>query len=79
MTGPYRRVAGGIELSLAPWESDALQAVPGLLDSVGATGEDPAADRLDQAPYPDDVEASAEFRRLMVRRIIQAVPPSAAR
>jgi len=65
-------MAGGIELTLAPGESHALQAVPELLDSVGTAGGDPAADRLDQAPYPDDPEAAAEFRRLMAEEMVQS-------
>lgn len=72
MTGPFRKVAGGIELTMEPWECAALETIPGLLDSIGAPGEDPAADRLDQAPYPDDPEASAEFRRLMADEMAQS-------
>lgn len=72
VTGPFRSIAAGIELTLAPWECEALQLVPGLLESVGSPGQDPAADRLDQAPYPDDPEASAEFRRLMDGEMAQS-------
>jgi len=72
VTGPFRPVGGGIELTMAPWESDALQVIPQLLDSVGAEHEDPAAGRLDQAPYPDDPQASAEFRRLMADEMGQS-------
>ena len=72
MIGPFRPVEDGIELTMAPWESDALQTVAGLLASVGAGGEDPAADRLDQDPYPDDPEAAAEFRRLMAEEMAHA-------
>jgi hypothetical protein len=72
VTGPFRTATGGIELTLESWESEALQTVPGLLDSVGNPGEDPAADRLEQAPYPDDPEASAEFRRLMADEMAQS-------
>jgi hypothetical protein len=49
-----------------------LQAIPGLLDSVGSLGEDPAAEQLDQAPYPEDPQASAEFRRLMADELTQS-------
>jgi len=69
--GPFRSVAGQVELTMEPWESDALRAVPELLESVGRAGADPGADRLDQAPYPDDPQAAAEFRRLMADEIAQ--------
>ena len=72
MTGPFRSVDRGIELTMEHWECAALETIPGLLNSVGAPGEDPAADRLDQAPYPDDPEASAEFRRLMADEMAQS-------
>ena len=72
MTGPFRSVDRGIELTMEHWECAALETIPGLLDSVGAPGEDPAADRLDQAPYPDDPEASTEFRRLMADEMAQS-------
>ena len=69
---PFRYVAGQVELTLDPWETDALQAVPELLGTVGVIGADPAANRLDQAPYPDDPEAAAEFRRLMAGELEQS-------
>ncbi len=72
MKGPFRLVAGQVELSLDSREANALLAVPDLLDSVGATGVDPGADRLDQAPYPDDKEAAAEYRRLMADEMAQS-------
>lgn len=72
MKGPFRLVAGQVELTLDSQEADALLVVPDLLDSVGATGVDPGADRLDQAPYPDDKEASAEYRRLMADEMTQS-------
>lgn len=72
MNGPFRSVADGIELSLADWESDALLAIPELLTSVGDRSSDPAADRLEQSPYPDDPEAAAEYRRLMAEEMAQS-------
>lgn len=72
MKGPFSLVAGGVELTLGSREADALLVVPSLLDSVGATGVDPGADRLDQAPYPDDKEAAAEYRRLMADEMAQS-------
>jgi hypothetical protein len=72
MKVPFRHVAGQIELTMDPWEADALLVVPELLESVGEAGADPAADRLDQAPYPDDPEAAAEFRRLMASEMAQS-------
>lgn len=72
MKGPFRLVAGRIELNMDPREAEALSVVPGLLESVGETGSDPGADRLDQAAYPDDPDASAEFRRLMAEEMEQS-------
>ncbi len=72
MSGPFRQVGGGIELTIAPGESAALRTVPRLLDSVGESGEDPAADRLDQDPYPDDPVAAEEFRRFMAEEMTQS-------
>ena len=56
----------GVELRLAPEEIEALVMLPELLASVGSVPGDPAAARLTIATYPDDDEADAEFRRLMV-------------
>lgn len=39
--------------------------IPQLLESVGEAPGDPAAERLDIAVYPDDLQAAEEFRRLM--------------
>jgi hypothetical protein len=72
MSGPFRLVAGRIELTMDPREADALMLLPDLLESVGDSGSDPGADRLDQAPYPDDPEAAAEYRRLMADELIQS-------
>jgi hypothetical protein len=72
MTAPFRLVANQIELTMDPREAEALLLVPDLLDSVGETGSDPGADRLDQAPYPDDPEAAAEYRRLMADELVQS-------
>lgn len=72
MNNPFRLVAGVIELTLDPREADALMLVPDLLESVGQVRSDPGADRLDQAPYPDDPEAAAEYRRLMADELAQS-------
>ena len=72
MNGPFQLVAGQIELTLDPEEAEALLVVPDLLESVGRPGSDPGADRLDQAPYPDDPEAAAEYRRLMADEMAQS-------
>ena len=46
-------------------EIDALSLMRKLLASVGLEEGDPAAERLSVAVYPDDVEAQAEYGRLM--------------
>jgi hypothetical protein len=72
MKGPFRLVAGDVQLTLDPREADALLVVPDLLASVGATDSDPAAARLNQTPYPDDREAAVEFQRLMAEEMAQS-------
>ncbi len=72
MTGPFRLVAGHIELTMNPQEADALLVVPQLLESADVTDADPVAERLNQTPYPDDREASGEFRRLMAEEMTQS-------
>lgn len=67
-----RGEAGGIHVQLARWEVDALDTVLELLDSVGEADGDPAAERLNPAPYPDDPRASGEFLRLMEEEATQA-------
>jgi hypothetical protein len=72
MKPPFRAVAGQIELTMNPREAEALLLVPELLESVGRSGADPAAGRLDQAPYPDDPDAASEYRRLMADEMAQS-------
>jgi len=72
MKAPFRNVAGQVELTLERWAADALGAVVELLETVGMIDADPAVGRLDQAPYPDDPEASAEFQRLMAGELEQS-------
>jgi hypothetical protein len=52
-------------------EIETLRLVTEILDSVGDAGDDPGAARLDVSPYPDDDEASFEFRRLMAPEVEQ--------
>ena len=70
MTTPFRAVEEGVEVAMQPWEVDALQNVPAVLDTLG--GRDASAEHLDQTPYPDDPEAADEFRRLMASELEQA-------
>ncbi len=65
MSGPFSWQPEGVGVDLQPWEVAALETLPGLLSSVGIVDPDPAARRLDPSPYPDQAEASEEFRRLM--------------
>jgi len=62
---PFAPCAGGVRLTLAPWEVDLLSLVPALLDSVGKFDSDPAAERLAMRAYPFDEDADDEFRRLL--------------
>ncbi len=65
MSEPFAPCAGGIRMTLAPWEVELLSLVPALLDSVGNFDHDPAATRLALRAYPLDPEADAEFGRLL--------------
>ncbi len=65
MSEPFAPCAGGIRMTLAPWEVELLSLVPALLDSVGKVESDPAAERLALRAYPADPEADAEFARLL--------------
>ena len=64
MSEPFAPCAGGVRLTLKPWEVELLTLVPALLDSVGGFEADPAAERMDLRAYPLDPQADAEFRRL---------------
>lgn len=65
MSEPFAPCAGGVRLSLEPWEAELLTLVPALLESVGTVDSDPAAERMALCAYPDDPEADSEFRRLL--------------
>jgi len=70
VTGPFLPVADGIRLTMSAPEADVLRVIPELLQTV--EGDDPAAGRLNVAPYPDDAEASDEYRRLMADEMEQS-------
>ncbi|NND01592.1 MAG: DUF2017 family protein [Acidimicrobiia bacterium] len=59
----YRR-NGLIHSQLREFDIALLRMVPQLIDTVGPTGADPAADRLSPEVFSQDEERSAEFRRL---------------
>lgn len=61
----FKTVEGGIRVELTPEERMFLGDVLPLLAGVGATGEDPAADRLNVPVYLDDPDANAEWWRFM--------------
>lgn len=61
----FRTVAGGIEVHLSAEERVFLGDVLPLLAGIGATGSDPAADRLRVPVYLDDPESNSEWWRLM--------------
>jgi hypothetical protein len=61
----FKTVERGIRVELTPEERMFLGDVLPLLAGVGATGEDPAADRLNVPVYLDDPDANAEWWRFM--------------
>ena len=61
----FRSRSGVIEMRLREDEVDALSLMRKVLASVGREEGDPAAERLSVAVYPEDVEAQAEYGRLM--------------
>lgn len=69
MSEPFAPCAGGVRMTLAPWEVELLSLVPALLDSVGKFDPDPAAERLALRAYPLDDEADAEFCRLLASEL----------
>ena len=62
---------GAVVVRLQPRELETLALVSEILDSVGESDSDPGAARLDVDAYPDDEEASREFRRLMRSEVEQ--------
>jgi hypothetical protein len=61
----FKTVKDGIRVELTPEEKVFLGDVLPLLGGVGASGEDPAADRLNVPVYLDDPAANREWWRLM--------------
>jgi hypothetical protein len=61
----FKTVKDGIRVELTPEEKVFLGDVLPLLAGVGASGEDPAADRLNVPVYLDDPAANREWWRLM--------------
>lgn len=62
---------GGVTVRLRPAEVETLRIVMEILDSVGEREADPGAARLDVSPYPEDDDASFEFKRLMASELEQ--------
>jgi len=60
----FYRQDGMIHSRLREFEVALLRMVPQLIDTVGQQGVDPAADRLTPEVFTDDVDRSAEYRRL---------------
>ncbi len=61
----FRTVAEGIRVTLSPEERVFLGDVLPLLAGIGASGTDPAADRLQVPVYLNDAGANEEWWRLM--------------
>jgi hypothetical protein len=60
---------GGVMVRLDSREIETLQLVTEILESVGDAASDPGAARLDVSTYPEDDDASFEFRRLMASEV----------
>ena len=75
MARRFRRTSHGVEARLGDAEAEVIagmaQSVLALL-ADGATDGDEVLERLFPAPYPDDVEASAELRALIVPDLLDA-------
>lgn len=65
MRGPFRRSENGIAMRLSTADAEVLAQLPVLLDHVGQTSDDPAAERLGVPVYLDDPEANAEYWKWM--------------
>lgn len=63
MADPFRLVADGLEVSLAPEEVVFFGDLLRLLGGLGGPDEDPGAARLDPPVYLGDPEADAEWKR----------------
>lgn len=61
----FRSVDDGIQVSLSPEERMFLGDVLPLLAGIGASGSDPAADRLNVPVYLNDPDSNTEWWRLM--------------
>lgn len=61
MRGPFRRARDGVAIRLSPADAEVLAQLPVLLDQVGRTRDDPAAERLGVPVYLDDPEANDEY------------------
>ena len=57
--------SGTIELRLSEDDVRVLGLMGKLLESVGRKDDDPAAERLSVAAYPEDGEAQADYERFM--------------
>lgn len=69
---PFLPDPGGVLVTLDPDDIEFLAQIPEFLASLGAPGEDPAADRLQVPVYLDDPDASSEWWRLMGSELDQA-------
>lgn len=69
---PFVWEDGSIRVRLGAQERAFLPRLLGLLDTVGQGRLDPAADRLDPSPYPEDPVADQEYRRLMSGELVDA-------
>ncbi len=68
----FRVTSGGVQVELTVEERLFLGDVLPLLAGVGASGSDPAADRLNVPVYLDDPESNGEWWRLMGPELTEA-------
>lgn len=79
MTNRFVKIPEGILVDLDPTEFAVLERIPDIVGSIGASGTDPASQRLDPDVHPSDPAASGEFSRLAGAEVADARIRDAAR
>lgn len=68
----FRAVPGGVEVRLLGPEIAILSGLGSMLSAAGVEPNDPARKRLLPEVYPDDKDASRDFRRLAEKERVEA-------